>query len=341
MRLFNAALGALVALFAFLIGRELWPRRPWVGACAGLVVAFQPMFGFMSGAVNNDNGVNAVAAAIVYLLVRGLVRGLSWRLGALLGVLLIVAPLMKGTAYSLYPVAALALLVMLIRGRGLRPAALGALAVGAGGAAAFVAWRVADGLIDRAAGAAAGTTLGSAAGGLGARSDPIGYLEYVAHLFVPDIMGEERVYPQRVPFLSIYVIRGFASFGWYTVQFPKWVYGIIALLLVLGAGLLVVAAVRERAWLKRHWAPVAILVLVPLAVFAAVEAAYMTRGPRLGLAEQGRYLFPAMTALGVGAAAAAFGVGRRWAVPLAAGTVVALAGFAVLSRVLLFAWYYA
>ena len=52
------------------------------GRPPGLLVAFQPMFGFISGAINNDNGVNAAAAAIAYLLIRGLRRGLTWRLGA-------------------------------------------------------------------------------------------------------------------------------------------------------------------------------------------------------------------------------------------------------------------
>ena len=90
-------------MFAFLIVRELMPRQPWAAVAAGLLVAFQPMFGFMGGAINNDNGVNAAAAAIAYLLIRGLRRGLTWRLGLALGAALAIAPLLKGTGYFLYP----------------------------------------------------------------------------------------------------------------------------------------------------------------------------------------------------------------------------------------------
>ena len=49
---------------------------------AGLLVAFHPMFGFISGAVNNDNGINAAAALALYLVIRALRRGLTLAGGA-------------------------------------------------------------------------------------------------------------------------------------------------------------------------------------------------------------------------------------------------------------------
>ena len=55
-------------LFAFLLVRELAPGRPWLAVVAALLVAYEPMYGFISGAVNNDVGVNAGAAALLYLL---------------------------------------------------------------------------------------------------------------------------------------------------------------------------------------------------------------------------------------------------------------------------------
>ena len=56
-------------------------RSEWLAAAAGLLVAFHPMVSFMFGVVNNDAGVNAAAALLVFLLVRGLRRGLSLPLG--------------------------------------------------------------------------------------------------------------------------------------------------------------------------------------------------------------------------------------------------------------------
>ena len=113
MRLTSALLGALAALFAFLLARELAPERPWLGVLAALIVVYEPMYGFISGAVNNDVGVNAAAAAVAYLLVRLLRRGLTIPWGFVTGLTLVALPLIKETGLSLYPVAALALIAAL------------------------------------------------------------------------------------------------------------------------------------------------------------------------------------------------------------------------------------
>jgi len=64
MRFTSALLGALGVLFAFLLVRELAPARPWLAVLAALLVTYEPMYGFISGLVNNDVGVNAGAAAL-------------------------------------------------------------------------------------------------------------------------------------------------------------------------------------------------------------------------------------------------------------------------------------
>ena len=68
-------------MFAYLLVLELVPGRRVLAAAAGLLVAFQPMFTFMGGAVNNDMAVNAACAALAFLLIRGLRRGptVEWR----------------------------------------------------------------------------------------------------------------------------------------------------------------------------------------------------------------------------------------------------------------------
>ena len=115
MRLTSALLGALAALFAFLLARELAPGRPWLAVLAGLLVVYEPMYGFISGAVNNDVGVNAAAAALAFLLIRLLRRGLTFAWGLLTGAMLVALPLVKETGLSLYPVAALVLVAALWR----------------------------------------------------------------------------------------------------------------------------------------------------------------------------------------------------------------------------------
>ena len=50
MRLTSALIGALIVAFTFLLARELAPGRPWLAVLAALLVAYEPMYGFISGA---------------------------------------------------------------------------------------------------------------------------------------------------------------------------------------------------------------------------------------------------------------------------------------------------
>jgi hypothetical protein len=75
--------------------------------------------------------------------------------------------------------------------------------------------------------------------------------------------------------------------------------------------------VRTRIW------ELLVLALLPAAVIAGVESAFATELPRPVLAEMGRYLFPAISALAILAVGATIGVGRRRAISLATGVVAA------------------
>lgn len=77
MRVFSALLSAITVLFIFLFLRELLPGTPWAWTTGALAAAFQPLFGFMSGGVNNDNALNLCAAALLFFIARGFRRGLS------------------------------------------------------------------------------------------------------------------------------------------------------------------------------------------------------------------------------------------------------------------------
>jgi hypothetical protein len=71
-----------------------------------------------------------------------------------------------------------------------------------------------------------------------------------------------------------------------------------------------------------------VLVLIPLAVVAGVEAAYFTIVPRPEIGEFGRYAFPAIMPLAVLVVASLHAFGRRWA--LIGGSVL-LVGMLALS----------
>lgn len=345
MRLVSALLGAIVAMCAFGIVRELLPRWPVAAAAAGLLVAFHPMFGFISGVINNDSGINAAAALALYLVIRALRRRLTLRLALALGATLAVAPLMKETGYEIYPAIAVGLV-----GVGWRSHRAGDLRVWAGLIVSLlgvkVVWSLLQPVFYPAVAGQPGS--GSGSGGVAATSAlslaehlPGRFMVYLWELFLPRLSFMGDLFPPGWPFKSIYVVRGWGAFGWYEWTFPNWVYNVI--ILAMGAvGLLVVSAsVRERVAIRARLFEVAVIALYPVCVLVAVEAAFFDpTGGRTVVAEQGRYLFPAIAALSAIAIAGTFGLGRRWHVPLATVLVVAMIGLSYASQLLTLGSFY-
>jgi hypothetical protein len=338
-RLVSALLGALVAACAYGIVRELLPRQRLAAVGAGLLVAFQPMLGFMAGAVNNDTGVNAAAALTLYLTIRGLRRGLTWRLALGLGAALAVTPLMKGTGFAIYPAVALGLAGIAWRARRrLDPRAW------VGGALAFAAVRGAWALAAPALahpGHGSGRGISAAGSVSGALQMPGRFLEYLWQFFLPRLSFMPDLFPQRSPAFDVYVKEGWAAFGWVTVLFPKWVYVVIALAMLTCGALAAAAVARERPAAVRRAVELAVIALAPLCVVTAVAGAYFAPDGRAVPAEQGRYIFPAATALATIAVGATFGVGRRWHPVLLTVLVVATIGLGFASRLLSLAGFFA
>jgi len=340
-RLTSALLGAIVALCAYGIVRELLPRRRVAAAAAGLLVAFHPMFTFIAGGVNNDNGVNAAAALTLYLLVRGLRRGLSWRLMLALGAAVAILPLVKGTGLELYPVVGVGLLGMLWRRHD--RASLPGWATLAG---AFVALRVgwsalAPAFRQQTVAGAGGGAIPAATAVNGALHHPGAYLSYLWQYFLPRLPFMSDHFVQRWPAFDVYVTQAWGSFGWIAIEFPRWVYLLVLAAMLVVAALAVAAVVRERSLARALGWELLVIALAPVCVIVAVEAAYFSLTVRPQLAEQGRYLFPAISALAAIAVGGTFGLGRRWHVPLATALVVAVIGFSFAARFLALAGFYA
>jgi 4-amino-4-deoxy-L-arabinose transferase-like glycosyltransferase len=326
-RLLSVIIGALACVFAFLTVRELAPRQVWLAVLAALLVAFEPMYAFLSGTVNNDIGIDAGAAAVAYLLVRLIRRGLERRMLVVLGLLLGVLPFVKASAYELYPLAALAIAGALWRSgalqRGRRSAAAVSLAILA--ACTAVAYELA-GALDRALtpGAPyqrAARSIATASGSLSAAlHHPFSYLTYLWEVFLPRLPGMSPHFPPGRPAETIFIRRGLAAFGWYDVLFPGWIYWVLTAAMIGALVLGILALWRERRFVARHWPEGALLALFPVVVVAAFEAIFFTMTDRPLIAEMGRYVFPALVPLAVLAVGALYGVGRRRV--MAAGSVL-------------------
>jgi 4-amino-4-deoxy-L-arabinose transferase-like glycosyltransferase len=322
MRIFSGLLSALTVLFVLLAAREVAPRRPLFAVGAALLVALNPMFTFIGASVNNDVGVNTAAALFLLLVVRAARRGLSIPLALGLGVTLGVLPVIKGTSYALYVVAAIALLALLLSRRD-RKVLVGAVVA----VAAVVLVQILWSSIAAGFGRTTFTTPGGGAPITGASLwDTAGLsLGYLWQIFFPVLPSMFDHYPYHEwPAYTIYVVRGWGSFGWYAIDFPALVYQTIIAGTVATLGCAAVFARRRWTWLKANWVIVVTLLATPVIVVAAVERAFATPGQRTLIAEMGRYAFPAIGALAILAAGAWAAFGERWAARLTTAVVVSL-----------------
>ena len=89
IRVVNVLIGAGVVWITWLIGRAIWPERPYLALGGAAFVAFNPMFVYMAGAINNDIIAALSGSAVTLACVRLLRddKGLSRRWGVILGVL--------------------------------------------------------------------------------------------------------------------------------------------------------------------------------------------------------------------------------------------------------------
>lgn len=107
-RLLSVLLGTGTVYCTYRLGLEVVPGRTGLALAAGALVAFTPMFVFISASVNNDNLATMLATAALWQLAAWLRRppaGPDWshlRLGVILG----AAALSKVSALGLMPLAA-------------------------------------------------------------------------------------------------------------------------------------------------------------------------------------------------------------------------------------------
>ena len=131
IRLFSVALSTGTVILAYLIVREVMPDWRWVALLATALVAFNPMFLFITGSVNNDNLVILLCTWTLLLVVRVLKDGITTRRAATLAVVVPLATLSKVSGVTLVPLVGLALLISAWRRREWKQAIFAGLALAA------------------------------------------------------------------------------------------------------------------------------------------------------------------------------------------------------------------
>jgi hypothetical protein len=102
-----------------------------------------------------------------------------------------------------------------------------------------------------------------------------------------------------------------------------------------------VAIRREWPFVRRNVLELVLLVATPLAVMAGFEAAFYTIGLRPFLPEFGRYEFPAIVCLAALVVASLHAFGRRWALHVGVGLLVAMIALGYAAQLVTLTSFYA
>jgi 4-amino-4-deoxy-L-arabinose transferase-like glycosyltransferase len=343
MRLVSALLAAATVLLSFLFLRELLPGTPWAWPIGALAVAFQPLFGFIGGGVNNDNLVTAAATAALLALAVCFRRGLTPRRGLLLGGIVAVGMLAKPSMVGLIPGIVLGVAVLILRAapETRRRALLGAGMAAAAAVIPLLVYILLNSAVWDRGLFFAGP--GVESGHHAAHAEPgslSGKLSYIWQFYLPRL-------PSMTPAFHGYPLReiwfeGFVGrFGWLDYGFANWAYdlalGVVVVLLALAGRELVACreAIRRRLGELATYATIAVGLMVLLN--------WIGYGVQLGEAEgfeQARYLLPLLALYGAIVALAARGAGRRYGAPAGVLIVSVAIAHSLLAMLLTMTRYY-
>jgi 4-amino-4-deoxy-L-arabinose transferase-like glycosyltransferase len=340
MRLLSALIAGLTALFSYLFVREALPGVAWAWVVGGLGVAFLPLLGFMSGALNPDSMLFAVSAATFYLLARAFRRGLTPGLAVAIGIASAVGTLTKLNFLGLLPGVIVGLIVLAWRAaRTSRARALASLALGVAIAVAPVAVYAVVNLFSNHAG------LGVASSGISITKGHSGSLgdeiSYIWQLYLPRLPGMATDFPGISPTRQIWFDRSVGFYGWLDTEFPVWAEN-IALIPALALTILGIRAlVTVRATLRRRLVELGVYALMSLGVLVLIGSdSYLKFPAQGGTYTEPRYLLPMVPLAGAALALSARGAGRRWGPVVGVLIVVLFVAWNILSQLQVISRFY-
>jgi hypothetical protein len=341
MRLLSAVMAGFTALFAFLFLREALPSVRWAWTVGGLAVAFAPLLGFVSGAVNPDALLFAVCAALFHCLARAYRRGLTRRSAIAIGALIAVGFLTKLNFVGLAPGAILGLILLARReaqtsGRAvyhgsLAPALLIALSPG-------VLYALVNVLSNHPT---FGVVSGTVAEITNGHASISGELSYIWQFYLPRLPGMPNDFGQIFTTRQIWFNGLVGLYGWSDTVFPRWVNDVALIPAALIAGLCIRELAVARTALRSRAGELSTYVAMTAGVLLLVGAAGYHEFPAqpASFAEP-RYLLPMLALWGAVLALAARGAGRRWGPVAGVLIVVLVIAHDVFSQLQVIARYY-
>ncbi len=274
VRFVNILIGAGTVVLTWLLARVIWPTRPYLALGSVAFVAFNPMFVFMSGAINNDV-IAAFSGTAVLLACVVLVQspaGLSRRWGVVLGGLYALALMSK------FSLAVVVVLIVV--------------------SVTYVAWRDKTWRLWLEVALIAGVVTAVLAGWWFMRNQLL-YGEPTGVERLTELWGVRN--PADSWGLAIHELPYtwtslWGRFGYGQIPLPEWMYLGLRWLVGLGlAGLAVPFLRRQWAELRQAAMPLFLLALDVVLLFAVLFN-YLLISPAGAM---GRFFFPALPALAI------------------------------------------
>lgn len=274
VRLLNILFGAGTVWLTWVLARVIWRSRPYLALGAAAFVAFNPMFVFMSGAINNDviaafSGTAVLLACVV--LVKS-ANGLSRAWGVVLGGLYALALMSK------FNLAAVGLLMAT--------------------AVTYVAWRKGQWRLWLAVALIAGLVTAVLAGWWFGRNqmlygEPTGFERLTELWGVRDPADSWGLAFYELPYTWTSL---WGRFGYGQIPLPEAIYHGLRWLVGLGLVGLVMPFLRRQGHQLRAAGMPLLLLALDVALFFAVVFNYLLVSPAGAM---GRFFFPALPALAV------------------------------------------
>ncbi len=299
VRWLSVLMGAVTVIACYGSAYTVFAGDRVVALAASAITAFNPMFLFITGSVNNDALVIMLCALVVWVVTIDVARKPSVWQWVLLGVLMGLASLSKASALGLGALVAILIVYRAWRERSWRDLIVSGLLVGVpliliGGWWYVRNWRL--------------------------YGDPVGLNAFVA------IVGGRYPKPTLIQLLGEwkgFVMSYWGFFGGVNVPAPDWVYWVLSAI-----GLAGLLAAPIYVWRRSHasrlslteWVQMAMVAVWPLVVLVS-----LVRWTLMTIASQGRLMFSALTCLSILMAMglAAIVSGRRRAIlPALAGAIM-------------------
>ena len=291
LRLVSVLLGLLTVILVYRLGQLLVPDRPIFALACATLVGFNPMFSYMSAAVNSDNLITTIYAALVLLWAHGILRlqtpSRRWLVG--MGSLLGAGLLTKPTIAPGLVVSGMVLLWLAWRDRSWRSFGRSCMWVGAIALLLSGWWYVRNWHL---------------------YGDPTGVLIVGSRPDVYATAGYDRLDnvwnmvfntdSKSAPFIRTLTYSYWGVFDYMNIVLPRWFYSILI-------GMTILSGLGSLIWLGRGWRQRQVVdrqhtlflafvfgSTITLTIATVINASY-----RIGYQPQGRYLFPAIVPLAV------------------------------------------